>query len=606
MSTAAAPPRDPEGRRDGGARGGGRGEGHREGHRHEHDRGGRHGPHGRGHEGHWHRRRARLQHHLHHHHLRGHLRAAPPALLALAALVAVAVLTPLIFLLVQAFQTGWATLEPLLFRSLTAQLIRNTITLTVVVTVLCAVIGTLLAWFVERTTLPGRRMWAVLVVVPLGIPDFVVSFGWKAIFPSFAGFWAAVLVMTLAVYPLVFLPVAANLRNADPAQEEVARSLGLGRLRTFWKVTVGQARLAILGGGVLVALVCLAEFGAFEILGFRTLTTEAYTEFTVGFDTAAGCAFSLILVMLGAILLLGEGAARGKGRSARIGAGAARLALPRPLGRATLPVLAGVAAVVVLALGVPVGEIIYLIIQGGTSTVPNAESLWSATLTTFGYASAAGAVATIGALPIALLSVRYPSRRIRLLERTSMLVLAVPGIVIALSAAYVTLHLLQGRWYQTTPLLIIVYAVMFFPMAVVSVRAAVARAPVGLEEVGQSLGVSRLSVFWRVTLPLIGPGLAAAFCLVFLETATELVATLILIPTGEQTLATGFWAQQTNLSYGAAAPYAGVMVLIAAVPSYVLGRWFDRLPARTAAAGVTAPAATGTAPEVLPAATIGR
>ncbi len=187
-----------------------------------------------------------------------------------------------------------------------------------------------------------------------------------------------------------------------------------------------------------------------------------------------------------------------------------------------------------------------------------------------------------------------------------MLVLAVPGIVVALSAAYVTVHFLQGRWYQTTPLLIVVYAVMFFPMAVVSVRAAVARAPVGLEEVGQSLGVVPPSVFWRVTLPLIGPGLAAAFCLVFLETATELTATLILIPTGVQTLATGFWAQQTNLSYGAAAPYAGLMVLIAAVPSYVLGRWFDRLPARTAAAGSRAPAATGTAPEVLPAATIGR
>ncbi len=86
--------------------------------------------------------------------------------------------------------------------------------------------------------------------------------------------------MTVAVYPLVFLPVAASLRNADPAQEEVARSLGLGRLRTFWRVTVGQARLAILGGAVLVGLVVLAEFGAFEILGFQTLTTEIYTEFT--------------------------------------------------------------------------------------------------------------------------------------------------------------------------------------------------------------------------------------------------------------------------------------------------------------------------------------
>jgi iron(III) transport system permease protein len=551
---------------------------HRDGHR----GGGRHAHHA---HGRWHRQHHRLQRHIHHHRLPGRHRAGPSFLIALAAVVALAVLTPLIFLVVQAFQTGWSTLQPLLFRSLTAELLRNTVSLTIVVTALCAVLGTVLAWFVERTALPGRGLWAVLVVIPLGIPDFVVSFGWRAIFPAFGGFWAAVLVMTLAVYPLVFLPVAANLRNADPAQEEVARSLGLGRLRTFWKVTVGQARLAILGGAVLVALVCLAEFGAFEILGFRTLTTEAYTEFNVGFNTAAGCAFSLILVALGGILLIGEGAARGKGRGARIGSGASRVVRPRPLGRATVPALAGVAAVVVVALGVPVGAIVYLIVEGGTSTVPSA-SIWGATLTTFGFAAAAGLVATLGALPVALLSVRHPGPLIRLLERTSMLILAVPAIVIGLTAAYVTTHYLDGRWYQTTPLLVVVYAVMFFPMAVVSVRAAVARAPIGLEEVGQSLGVTKRSVFWRVTLPLIGPGLAAAFCLVFLETATELTATLILLPTGMHTLATGFWAQQTNLSYGAAAPYAGMMILIAAVPSYVLGRWFDRLPSRAAAAGV--------------------
>jgi iron(III) transport system permease protein len=525
-------------------------------------------------------------------------------LIAAAVVVAAVVVAPLVFLLVQAFQTGWSTLRPLLFRSLTAELLWNTVSLTVVVTALCAVLGTLLAWFVERTDLPGRRVWAVLVVVPLGIPDFVVSFGWRAIFPAFGGFWAAVLVMTLAVYPLVLLPAAASMRAADPAQEEVARSLGLGRIATFWKVTVGQARLAILGGSVLVALVCLAEFGAFEILGFRTLTTEAYTEFTVGFDTAAGCAFSLILVVLGALVLLGEGLGRGSGRAARVGSGVARAPRPRPLGRAALPVLLGVVAVIVMALGVPVGSIVSLMLEGGSSNVPG-PSVWSATATTFGYAAAAGLVATIGALPIALLSVRHPARRIRMLERTSMLVLAVPGIVIALSAAYATNHFLQGRWYQTTPLLILVYGVMFFPMAIVAVRAAVTRAPVGLEEVGHSLGVSRFSVFCRVTVPLIGPGLAAAFCLVFLETATELTATLILIPTGVQTLATSFWAQQANLNYSAAAPYAGLMVLIAAVPSYVLGRWFDRLPTRSG--GVpAAPVVATTVAEALPAATMAR
>ena len=95
-----------------------------------------------------------------------------------------------------------------------------------VVTVLCAVIGTAAAWCVERTDLPGRRIWAVLVVVPLAIPDFVVSFGWASLSTWVQGFRGAVLVMTLAVYPLVYLPVAASLRGADPGQEEVARSLG--------------------------------------------------------------------------------------------------------------------------------------------------------------------------------------------------------------------------------------------------------------------------------------------------------------------------------------------------------------------------------------------
>ena len=93
-----------------------------------------------------------------------------------------------------------------------------------------------------------------------------------------------------------------------------------------------------------------------------------------------------------------------------------------------------------------------------------------------------------------------------------------------------------------------------------------------------------------MTLPLIGPGLAAAFCLVFLESAIELTATLVLIPTNAQTLATQFWAYQTDLSFSQAAPYAGVILLIAAIPSYVLGRWFDRLPARTAGSGATGPA----------------
>ena len=524
-------------------------------------------------------------------------RHLPPLLTAAAIVVSSVVLTPLVFLVVQAVQVGWAELHQLLFRNLTAVLIWNTVSLVVVVTALCAVVGTLLAWFVERTDLPCRRLFAILVVIPLGIPDFVVSFGWRALFPSIGGFWAAVLVMTLAVYPLVFLPVAASLRSADPVQEEIARSLGLGRVRTFWIVTVGQARVAVFGGAILVGLVVLAEFGAFEILGYQTLTTEIYNEFQVGFNEPAACALSLILVLLGALLLGSEDFVRGRGRTSRVGAGAPRSLRLSSLGRARPLALLGVLALVVLALGVPVGAIVYLMVKGGNSTVPPA-SLWIATANTFAYSASAGVLATVAALPLALLAVRFPRRRVMALERANMVVLAVPGLVIALSFTYVTEHFLQGRFYQTNPLLVLAYAIMFFPLAVVSVRAAVARSPVGLEEVGRSLGVSRHSVLRRVTLPLIGPGLAAAFALVFLETATELTATLVLHPSNVQTLATQFWAYQSNLSYSQAAPYALVMVLIAAVPGYVLGRWFDRQPARATGAvgttGVTAAAATAT------------
>jgi iron(III) transport system permease protein len=147
--------------------------------------------------------------------------------------------------------------------------------------------------------------------------------------------------------------------------------------------------------------------------------------------------------------------------------------------------------------------------------------------------------------------------------------------VVALALVFFTIRYLNFV-YQSPELLVFCYAVLFFPLALVCVRASLAQVPRGLEDVARSLGLGRLGVLIRVTLPLIAPGLAAGACLVFLSAVTELTATLVLIPTNTETLATQFWAFTGNLSYGAAAPYAAVMVAIACVPSYLLGRWFDR------------------------------
>jgi iron(III) transport system permease protein len=499
----------------------------------------------------------------------------PVALLTLSWLVAAVLALPLAFLLIEARGAGAAEVAHLIFRPLTASLLWNTVRLTVVVTLACAVIGTAAAWCVERTNLPGRRVWAVLVVVPLAIPDFVVSFGWSSLWTWAHGFLGAVIVMTLAVYPLVYLPVTASLRSADPGQEEVARSLGAGQVRTFARITLGQAKAAIGGGCLLVALVILAEYGAFEIVGYQTFTTEIFTEFN-GYSLAASCALSLVLVLLSMLVLAGEGAVRGRGRVSRAGPMAPRMIPPQRLGWARWPTAGLFAVLVLLALGVPVAAALYWMADGLPPALSGGAnvSLLDAAGHTAAYGGTAAALATVMAIPVAMLAVRHSGRMRHFLERSTYLVLGMPGVVIAFALSYFTERYAAGFGYGSSMLLIACYAIMFFPLALVGVKASLARAPASLDEIARSLGRPRLQVLARVTLRLAGPGLVAAFCLVFLSAVTELTATLLLIPTGTQTLATQFWAYESNLSYSQAAPFALVMIIVAAVPSYVLGRFF--------------------------------
>jgi len=167
----------------------------------------------------------------------------------------------------------------------------------------------------------------------------------------------------------------------------------------------------------------------------------------------------------------------------------------------------------------------------------------------------------------------------QLLERSAYIARAMPGLIIALALAYFAVRHAFSL-YQSSVLLVIAYAVLGFPLALIAIRPSIAQASPKLEEAARSLGQPPLAVFRRVTLPLIAPGLAAAVSIVFLSSVTELTATLVLRRTGTETLATRFWTYSSGLAYGAAAPYAALMIAISAVPTYFLVRWFDAL-ART-------------------------
>jgi iron(III) transport system permease protein len=480
------------------------------------------------------------------------------------------VLLPLVFLISEAQQPGLREIERLLVRHNTVVLLWNTVRLALACTALCAVIGVSAAWCVERTRLPGQRLWAVALVLPLGIPDFVVGFGWVSLEHGLHGYPAAVLIMTLSLYPLVYLPVVAALGGVDPALEEVARSLGYGPWRTFWRVTLRQISPALLGGCLLVTLGLLAEYGAFEIVQYQTFTVAIFTEFKLGFDTAAACALSLVLVLLSVAVLGGELALSGRGRSQRGGAGARRAAPKVALGRWKIPVLLGLALLSVLGLGVPVASLIYWVIRGGSTTLPSASILTEA-LHTATLSGAAALLATALAVPVTALAMRHRNRLTLLIERLAYLPQALPGLVVALGLVSFSVRYAL-ELYQSALELIVAYAILFLPLAVVGVRSAMAQTSQSLEEAGRSLGRRRMVVWFRVTLPLLTPGLGAAFALVFISAATELTATLLLHPTGVNTLATQFWIYTSDFSYGAAAPYAALMVAISAVPAYLLSR----------------------------------
>jgi iron(III) transport system permease protein len=496
--------------------------------------------------------------------------ARDAGLLAVAAVIAVALLSPLVLVALDAHSAGWGEIHRTLFRSRSVMLLRHTVLLAAIVAVMTAILGTGTAWLTERTALRARRTWTVLLVLPVAIPDFVVGYAWHSFAPRLAPLVAASIVMTLGTYPLVYLPVAAALRRADPSMEEAALSLGVGRVSTFMRVTLPLVRTAIAGGCVLVVLTVISEFGAFEILGYQTFTTEIFTEFQ--FDARAAGALAIPLVILGLLVLLIEGVLPRR----TVATSAPRRAVrPVRLRRMAVPAMLVLAALVALGVGVPVGTILYWMASSQHTTLPTTATVGAATATTLGYSAGGAAVAVVLALPVALISMRRSSVPRTVLERSTYVTKALPGVVVALSLVFFATRY-AFNLYQTSALLIAAYAILTYPLALVCVKASVAHIPPRLTDVARSLGRGPVVVFLRVTLPLLAPGLLAGFCLVFLTAVTELTATLVLAPIGVQTLATQFWAFQQNIAYSAAAPYALVMVLLAAIPGTLVGLWFDR------------------------------
>lgn len=457
-----------------------------------------------------------------------------------------------------------------LVRPRMGELLSNTARLVALGCLLSVLLGVACAWVVERTDIPGRNVWHVLAAAPLAIPAFVNSYSWSSLAGGVEGLHGALLVVTLSYFPLVYLPTAASLRGLDPALEDVARSLGFGPVRTFVRVVLPQLRPAVIGGALLVGLHLLSEFGALQMLRFPTFTTAIYDQYNSSFNSAGANVIAAVLVLCCLVLLIGDLHLRSRRRLSRVGGGARRHAVPARLGRLRAPVLGFMITVVAGSLGVPLYSLVHWMVVGSSTAFP-AGDIAAAAATSVGLGLVAAVVAVLLATPVAWLAVRHRTRTATVVERSTYVANALPGIVVALALVTVSIRYVPSI-YQTYVLLLGAYAIMFLPRALVSVRAAAEQSPPVFEDVAHGLGLSPLATARRVTLPLLAPGVGAGCALVFLAVTTELTATLLLSPIGTTTLATQFWSSSSSVAYGAAAPYAVMLVLISLPATYLLSR----------------------------------
>jgi iron(III) transport system permease protein len=513
--------------------------------------------------------------------------------LAAGAVTALILLVPL-YLLIRGFGAGEEAAATL-FSPRTLGVLANTLLLAVAVTLGATALAIPLAWLTTATDLPGRRLWGVLVVLPLILPSYVVAFihvsllSPKGLFqqllepvtgierlPNFYGFPGAFLVLTLITYPYILLTVRVAIKRLDPSLIEASRSLGQSPWQTFWRVILPHLKPAVLAGALLVILYVLRDFGAVTTLQFNTFTRIIYNRY-LSYQLDMAALFAAVLVLCTTAILFLEQRSRGRARYNRLSAGSPRRLRPTQLGKWKAPALAFTGFVTVVALGLPVVTLLYWLWRGwqgqgamgqigamGNNLASLRDLLEPAWFTAS--ASLAAALLTIAlALPIAILAVRRPGRLSRLFERVAYAGYALPGIVVALAFVFFGIHALPSL-YQTLPMLLAAYIILFLPQAIGAERASLLQVSPALEEAGRSLGRSPFTVLRQVTLPLIRPGLVAGALLVFLTAMKELPATLLLSPLGFNTLASQVWTNIGEAFFARAALPTLLLLLLSSIP----------------------------------------
>lgn len=472
-----------------------------------------------------------------------------------------------------------------------------------------ASMGVTSAWLIVGYDFPLRRVFAWALILPLAVPPYLAAYAFaeffhftgpvqgllRAVFgfTSVRDYWfpeirstpGAAVVLSCVLFPYVYLTsrVVFLLQGRNIA--DVARTLGAGPGKVFWRILLPVARPAIVAGTVLVLMETINDIGASEYLGVRTLTFSVFSTWLNRGSLEGAAQIAMIMLALVLVLLTVEQSAR---RRQRFHTGRATHMKARPHrvplhGARAFTATIAVALPVLFGFGIPIYVFgVYASRRLDRFFTPE---LGSALLNSVITATLTAALTIIVAL-ILLNAVRLiRTRPIGALVRLASIGYALPGTILALGLLFALARfdntvdaLARAILGMSTGLLltgtsaavVLACTIRFVALAEGAIRSGLEKLPAHLDEAARSLGQSPAQSAGRVLLPLLRPAIFTAAVLVFVDTVKELSATILLRPFGFNTLATSVYENASRAVVEEAAPAAILIILTALAPVVLL------------------------------------
>ncbi len=475
---------------------------------------------------------------------------------------------PIIYLFIRAAQKPFGQTIDLLFREKTSRVLGTTAILVLAVVVLTLLIGVTLASALHFIRLPFRSLLIIPTVLPLAIPSYVFTYTWIAFIPGFSGTFAAIFILTLSTLPYVILATLAGLRSVDESQIEVARSLGLTNTEIFLRVVLPQIKGYISAGVLLTALYTLSDFGAVSLLNVESLTVTIQNLYRASYDRGAAAVIALVLIAFSTIVVIIDDRVKNRAKAGEaVKAPTSKKVFIESKGTRFFTLLL-LAVLFILSIVIPFIVLITRFLDNRVAI--NWPDLLSASLSTLLVAAIGAMIALVLAAPLGILLSGRSDKFTRFAQRIITIGHGLPGVVVGLALVSVGSKL--GVIYQSIFFLGFAYALLFLAKLVASINASLARVPSGIKDVATSLGANPWAIIKKVVAPIAAPGISLGTILVFLTAMKELPVTLMLRPTGFETLATEIWSSAAINRFNEAAPYALILVLIAALPTFLISR----------------------------------